>query len=101
MAPPPLPKGVAPRSIYAYPNPPPVLFSHTAPCTLRDAKKAKRGEKRTPFQRLREIISKINARSAFASPPEQCVWNPTAAFAVTTPEEGELGGARVWVCEGG
>jgi len=79
--------GSGPRSIYSLQTAPPVLVSYTAPLTLKDSRRAKRGEKRTPAQRLRDIISKINATSAFAAPPEQCIWNPTAAFAVASPEE--------------
>ena len=52
------------------------------------ARKARQRERaRTPVQRMKDAISRITAASAFASPPEAPLWNPTLAFAANSPEQ--------------
>ncbi len=55
----------------------------------QDVRRGKRSEKsRNPVQRLKEALGRISAASAFASAPERSMWNPDAAFAASSADQG-------------
>ncbi len=55
----------------------------------QDFRRGRRTEKsRNPSQRLKEALGRITAASAFASAPERSLWNPDAAFAASSADQG-------------